>query len=206
MYGLKNKIFYCFKRPHCKKLCCERTSGFYICVYIQCRRRRPTNCILVSFFPPKLKFSFQSFLSQQTSSSWTSSWFLSALVAEKSLVFICRENLRRSRILLFPDCPRFCRLMKTRNRRYPRSYGMDGDKSGESGVFLFSRRVPDFCDGRWSFPTSENSNLYRRERRRWISLIANPLRLLGCNLLSQVCVQISTFGTLSISTFNIGRI
>ena len=33
--------------------------------------------------------------------------------------------------------------MKTRNRRYPRSSGMDGDKSGESGVFLFSRRVPD---------------------------------------------------------------
>ena len=92
-----------------------------------------------------------------------------------SLVFICRENPRRSGILLFPDCPRFCRLMKTRNRRYPRSSGMDGDKSGESGVFLFSRRVPDFCDGRRSFPTNENSNLYRRGRRRWISLITNPL-------------------------------
>ena len=51
------------------------------------------------------------------------------------------------------------RLMKTRNRRYPRSSGMDGDKSGESGAFLFSRRirrrVPDFCDGRRSFPTNE---------------------------------------------------
>ena len=32
---------------------------------------------------------------------------------------------------------------------------MDGDKSGESGAFLFSRRVPDFCDGRRSFPTNE---------------------------------------------------
>ena len=52
---------------------------------------------------------------------------------------------------------------------------MDGDKSGELGVFLFSRRVPDFCDGRRSFPTNENSNLYRRGRRRWISLITNPL-------------------------------
>ena len=51
---------------------------------------------------------------------------------------------------------------------------MDGDKSGESGAFLFSRRVPDFCDGRRSFPTNENSNLYRRGRRRWISLITNP--------------------------------
>ena len=96
-----------------------------------------------------------------------------------SLVFTCRENPRRSGILLFPDCPRFCpgfcRLMKTRNRRYPRSSGVDGDKSGELVVFLFSRRVPDFCDGRRSFPTNENSNLYRRGRRRWISLITNPL-------------------------------
>ena len=58
--------------------------------------------------------------------------------------------------------------------KYPRSPGMDGDKSGESGAFLFSRRVPDFCDGRRSFPTNENSNLYRRGRRRWISLITNP--------------------------------
>ena len=91
-----------------------------------------------------------------------------------SLVFICRGNPRRSRILLFPDCFRFCRLMKTRNRRYPRSFRMDGDKSGESGAFLFSRRVPVLCDGRRSFPTNENSNLYRRGRRRWISLITNP--------------------------------
>ena len=64
--------------------------------------------------------------------------------------------------------------MKTRNRRYPRSSGMDGDKSGESGAFLFSRRVPDFCDCRRSFPTNENSNLYRRGRRQWISLIPIP--------------------------------
>ena len=68
-------------------------------------------------------------------------------------------------ILLFPDRPRFCRLMKTKNRRYPRSSGMNGDRSGESGAFLFSRRVPDFCDGGRSFPTNENSNLYRRGRR-----------------------------------------
>ena len=85
-----------------------------------------------------------------------------------SLVFLCQENPRRSGILIFPDCPRFqCWLMKTRNRRYPRSSGMDGDKSGESGAFLFSQRVPDFCDGRRSFPTNENSNLYRQGRRWW---------------------------------------
>ena len=74
----------------------------------------------------------------------------------------------------FSRLPRFCRLMTTRNRKYPRSSGMDGDKSGESGAFLFSRCVPDFCDGRRSFPTNESSKLYRRRRRRWISLITNP--------------------------------
>ena len=52
---------------------------------------------------------------------------------------------------------------------------MDGDKSGESGAFLFSRRVPDFCDGRRSFPINENSKFVLRGRRRWISLITNPL-------------------------------
>ena len=72
-----------------------------------------------------------------------------------SLVFICRENFRLSGILLFPDCPRFCRLMKTRNRKYPRASGMDGVKSAESGAFLFFRRVSDFCDGRRSFPKTQ---------------------------------------------------
>ena len=38
---------------------------------------------------------------------------------------------------------------------------MDGDKSGESGAFLFSRRVPDFWDGRRSFATNGNTNMYR---------------------------------------------
>ena len=56
---------------------------------------------------------------------------------------------------MFPDRPRFCWLMK----RYPRLSGMVIDKSGESGAFVFSRRVPDFCDGGRSFPT------------RWISII-----------------------------------
>ena len=43
----------------------------------------------------------------------------------------------------------------------PRSSGMDGDKSEESGAFLFSRRVPDFCDGRRSFPTNEKFAHYQ---------------------------------------------
>ena len=116
-----------------------------------------------------------------------------SMLAGYSLVFICWENPKRSGTLLFPDCPKFYRLMKTRNRRYPRSSGMDGDNSGESGAFLFSRRVPDFYDGRRSFPTNENSNSYRQGRRRWISLIYQPSKLLGSSL------PIIHFGVLSIS-------
>ena len=100
------------------------------------------------------------------------------------MVFTCRNNPKRSGKLLFPDCPRFCRLMKTRNRRYPRS-------SGESGAFLFFRRVPDFCDGRRSFPTNENPNLYRRGRWRWISLITSPINCWAPVPLSQLNVALS---------------
>ena len=82
-------------------------------------------------------------------------------------MFIFRENSRRSWILLFPDRPKFCPLTETRNLRYLRSSGIVGNKS-------FPRRIPDFCDGWWSFLTNENSNLYHRGRRRWFSLITNP--------------------------------
>ena len=67
-----------------------------------------------------------------------------------SLVFICRENTRRLEIFLFPNCPRFCRLMKARNRRYPRLSGKDGDKSGNRERFYFSvasQISPIFSDG-----------------------------------------------------------
>ena len=60
---------------------------------------------------------------------------------------------------------RFSRLMKTENRRYPRSSRINGAKSGGSGAFLFSRRVPEFCNDRRSFATNENSNFYRQGRR-----------------------------------------
>ena len=62
-----------------------------------------------------------------------------------SLVFICREDPRRSGILLFPDRPRVCRLMKTWNCNYLRSSGMNGDKSEESGaLFCIFRMCPRF--------------------------------------------------------------
>ena len=48
--------------------------------------------------------------------------------------------------------------------------------------FFFSRRVPDFCDSRRSFPTNENSNLYRRRP----SLITNPLNCWAPVPLSQI--------------------
>ena len=52
-----------------------------------------------------------------------------------------------------------------------------GTKSGESGASLFSRCVPDFCDGWRSFPLNKNSNLYRRGCRQWIPLFINPLNI-----------------------------
>ena len=59
-----------------------------------------------------------------------------------------------------------CRLMKTRNRRHPRSSEMVMDKSGKSGAFLFSRRVLDFCDDRrfsqlWDGRETENCLEFR---------------------------------------------
>ena len=73
-----------------------------------------------------------------------------------------------SGISLFPDRPKLSRLMKIGNRRHPRSSGVVADKSGKSGVFLFSRRDPDFCDGRQSLTTYENLNLSCRGRRRQV--------------------------------------
>ena len=63
-------------------------------------------------------------------------------------------------------------------RRYPRSFVLvtGTTKSGESGASLFSRCVPD-CDHWRSFPINENSNLYRRGNRQWISLLTNPLNI-----------------------------
>ena len=40
---------HCFKRRHSKKLCWERKSQFYICVYIQCRGRRLTDRLHLKF-------------------------------------------------------------------------------------------------------------------------------------------------------------
>ena len=54
---------------------------------------------------------------------------------------------RRSGILLFPDCPRFCRLMKTRNRRYPRVWDGRGQIWRIGSVSIFPTR-PRFL--RWS--------------------------------------------------------
>ena len=79
-----------------------------------------------------------------------------------SLVFICLEKalgtrLWRSGFLLFLDRPRFCGLMKTRDRRYLQSSGMNGDEMNLENRERFS--FPDAsqisqCDGRRSLGTS----------------------------------------------------
>ena len=50
---LKNKIFHCFKRRRCeKKLCCERTSQFYMYQFTSSVVvELPTDCILSFLFP-----------------------------------------------------------------------------------------------------------------------------------------------------------
>ena len=99
-----------------------------------------------------------------------------------SLVFICRENPRRSGILLFPDRPRFCRLMKTRNRRYRRSSAMNGDKSGQSERFYLpdASQISAMID---DHPRQRKTQICTigdvGVRWRWISLITNPLNCLA---------------------------
>ena len=69
------------------RLCCERTSQFYIlCLHSVSSSTYRPNASSVSFLPPKLTFSFQSFPSQQTLSSWTSSWFLSSVVQHATTI------------------------------------------------------------------------------------------------------------------------
>ena len=72
--------------------------------------------------------------------------------------------------------------MKTRNRRYPRSSGMVGDKSGESGAFLF----PDASQ--ISAMVGDHSRQMKThictvgdvdDFVRWISLIQESPKLLG---------------------------
>ena len=112
-----------------------------------------------------------------------------------SLVFICRENPRRSGILLFPDCPRFCRLMKTRNRRYP-------DRLGWMGTNLENRECSYFPDAsqilRWSAIIPDKWKL------KFVSLGTSAMdfahyqspKLLG---FCPPVTQVSIFGALSIS-------
>ena len=74
-----------------------------------------------------------------------------------SLVFICRENPRQSGILLFPDRPRFWRLMKTRNLRYPRSSGNERGQIWRIGsVSIFPTRLRFL---RWSAIIRDKSKL-----------------------------------------------
>ena len=87
--------------------------------------------------------------------------------------------------------------MKTRNRRNPRSSGINGNKSGEAGAFLSSRRVPDFCNDRRSLPTNGNSNLSLPSGTSAMDFAHyQSTKLLKC---CYICVPFSIFGALSIS-------
>ena len=49
---LKNYILHCFKRRHCEKLCCERTSQFsFVFTFSVVVVHLPTDCILGFLFP-----------------------------------------------------------------------------------------------------------------------------------------------------------
>ena len=60
------------------------------------------------------------------------------------------------------------------------------------GAFPFSRHVTDFCDGRRSFPTNENSNLYHSGHRHPsvmdFAQCQSP-KLLGSSPLSQINIH-----------------
>ena len=88
-------------------------------------------------------------------------------------IFLCNftRSFGRSGILLFPDRPRFCRLMKTRNLRYPRSSGMNGDKSGELGVL---NGPIQFESARKIWPLLE-----LLEKIRWV--LAKIFQVLACS-------------------------
>ena len=82
-----------------------------------------------------------------------------------------------------------------------RSSGINGDKSGESGASLFSRRSPDFSNDRRSFPTNKNSNLYCQRQRPSPMNFAHyqSPKLLKCRC-CDFCLQDSILGALSISS------
>ena len=75
------------------------------------------------------------------------------------------------------------------------------DRLGWTGTNLEnrkrSRRVPDFFDGRRSFPTNKNSNWYRRGRRAMDFAHYQSPKLLGS---SPPVMQVSIFGALSTSS------
>ena len=117
---LKNKILHCFKRRHCEKLCCERTSQFYICVYIQCGRRRLTDCILISFFPPKVMFSFAVF------SQSTDVVVVNFVVALKFPINVSPDFEQKVIFFLIPACV-FCRSPSiSRNFKFSSKQEIEG--------------------------------------------------------------------------------
>lgn len=66
-------------------------------------------------------------------------FFNSLMKCNLSLIFTCRENPRRSAVLVYPDHPIFCLLMKNQNGQCCQQSEMLKDKLGEFGESLNSR-------------------------------------------------------------------
>ena len=80
MYGLKIRSRIRLKDAIAKNFAANELHRFtFVFTFSVVIVNLPTDCVL-SFL---LTFSFQSFPSQQTSSSWTSSWFLSSLLCHE---------------------------------------------------------------------------------------------------------------------------
>ena len=68
-------------------------------------------------------------------------FFNSLMKCNLSLIFTCRENPRRSAVLVYPDHPIFCLLMKNQNGQCCQQSEMLKDKLGEFGESLNSRHI-----------------------------------------------------------------
>ena len=108
-----------------------------------------------------------------------------------SLVFICRENPRRSGILPFPDCPRFCPL-KTRNRIYRLGWTETNLENRERFYFSDTSQI--------SAMVGDHSQQMKTETCTvgdvgdgFRSLPCNPLNLWDPVSLSYICVQHTNF-------------
>ena len=122
------------------------------------------------------------------------------LYKEQSLLkedhIINQENPRWSGILLFPNHPRFCQLIKTLNCRYPRSSGMrwkGTNLENREGFYFPGTSQMSAMIGNHSRQIKTQICTVRNISvcQRWISLVTNPLNCWAPAPLSQIIWKIS---------------